>query len=242
MYNRPGVTVSPVYSDDATEEQLVDFDIDLGNHASAVDRDGVVVGYDKDWVEDSEGRYIYSPELEDIQDDSPEDDYFESYLGALIESEPDLEAAVQWHTENGTDDQLMEVWNRALEVGDIDKMHELIPHIVGEYQSSQDYVEPVVNEETDEYDEMTQQQAEELDQAAEYLSQQEAGGDYVAMDWDEQGERALNSGDEVAAAVYLTTAAFHRGEITYSEGIRRVLDHYPLEDVSRVYQYLMEHQ
>ena len=231
-----GYTVNPVYSDDATEQELVDLQVIRGH--SALGHDGQVQGWENDYYEDSEGQmhHRFSDvefDEEDLGNSFNEDEYIE----ALLESNPHYSDAQRWATENLSDDELEE-YNRLIDSSDLDDLHEAMEWLLEQYEQYGDLSVDDLEDVDDEISGLTPEETQILSDAVDSLQEQEPD-EYVVDSWKVAALEADASGDPTYAMVASATASFHAGELTADEAISYVMESCDLKDLSRVYKYLM---
>ena len=241
MPNQP-MSVSPVIGfNDYGEEVITDLSVSTGR-GSAVGRDGQVENWQFDYIEDSEGQVHHR--FSEVELDSDREDqgiHFDEseYIGALMDANPELEAARLWASEH-LPDELLEYYNERIDVADLDGLNEAVEWLLLQY-AQRDEWEAIADEDSEDEDEdsgeLTEEEHEMLVNAVEQLEQQEADP-YVADDWQDQVDIANESGDVTYATVAAATAAFHSGEVTSEEAIEYCLQNCDLRDLARVYHHL----
>ena len=234
-----GYTVNPVYSDDASEQSIVDLEV-IGSR-NAVGNDGLVKNWQNDYYEDSQGQLHHRFEEVELNDESDLTSFDEDeYIELLIDSNPVFPHALQWASENMSESELEE-YNRLIDTSDLDDLHMAMDWLVEQYQMFGDASEADEPEQVEEdlvEEELTESDKMAINAAVHQLNQSEAL-DYMVDDWMEQGEIAEQSGDETYAAVAAATAAFHAGEVTAQEAIDYCMNTCSMKELARVYKHLM---
>ena len=164
----------------------------------------------------------------------------EAYEDAVLEAYPQLPGALQWATDNLPDDFIV-TYNEALEEGDLDTFYSHLEYLLSEYEDASSVVveeEAVEEEEEDVQEDLTDEEQQVLQEAVEDLQAQEPQAE-LANEWQSLVDQYQET-DPTFAAVAAATAAFHNGEASAEDAINYVLQNFPLADVARVYQHLME--
>ena len=237
-----GYTVSPVYSDDSSEQHIVDLQV-IGGRNTAVGNDGQVRGWQNDYYEDGEGELHHRFEDVELNDESDPMSFDEDeYVELLLESNPKFYHAQQWAIDNMSEEELEE-YNRLIDTSDLDDLHMAMDWLVEQYEKFADFTEDSEPEQVEEEEEVDDEELTESDRmainaAVHSLNKSEAL-DYMAADWIEQGEIAEQNGDETYVAVAAATAAFHAGEVTAQEAIDYCMANCSMKELARVYKHLM---
>lgn len=232
--------VNPVYSDDASEQQVVGFEVTTGPQGG--NRDGTYRGWENDYFEDSEGNSHHRYENSYLKSEQDEGIHFNNadYAQALLQSTPGLSQALKW-ADGGLDAEFVQYLNQEFNSGDPDKMNPAIELLMEQFNEFGNRPVEEVREESEdpEVDELSEEEAQILTEAVEMLEGQEPEGEYMADQWQEAVQQAEASGDETYAMVAAATAAFHAGDVTAEEAIDYCLNNGDLKDLSRVYQHLL---
>lgn len=241
--NKTGFTVSPVITENAEgQEVITDFSFDTGR--SSVGRDGRVLGWQDDYIEDSEGRIHHVMEDTFLEDESTIKSFdFDEYAEDLLESNPKLQDAVIW-AGNNMHPSFIEEWDSIIQKGeDLGRINEMMEQLMVEYDSRVDAEnvseQPATDDEIqEEIDELSPEQIETLNLAIEDLTSQDMLGDEAADEWESLSKEALQSDKATLAMVAAATSAFHRGSMSAEDAIDAVLSKCPLDEVAEVYEYL----
>lgn len=234
-----GYTVNPVYSDDASEQQLIDLEVIGGR--SSVGNDGQVKNWQNDYFEDDQGNVHHRFSEVELNDESDPMSFNEDeYIETLLESNPIFLDAQKWAVENLSDVELEE-YNRLIDTSDLGDLHRAMDWLVEQYEQFADVPEASepeqVEEEVDEED-LSESDKMAINAAVHSLKKTEAL-DYVADDWQEQVALAEQAGDETYATVAAATASFHAGEVTAEEAIQYCMETCNMKELARVYKHLM---
>jgi hypothetical protein len=234
-----GYTVNPVYSDDASEQQIVDLEVISGRNS--VGNDGQVKNWQNDYFEDEYGNVHHRFEEVELEDESTPNTFNEDeYVELLLESNPKFYHAQQWAIDNLSDVELEE-YNRLIDTSDLGDLHKAMDWLVEQYEQFADVPEasePEQVEEEVEEEDLTESDKMAINAAVHSLNQTEAL-DYLADDWQEHVQYAEQSGDETYATVAAATASFHAGEVTAQEAIDYCMSNCNMKELARVYKHLM---
>ena len=227
------MTVSPIYSDDGSEQQVVDLEISTGHNA--VGRDGQYRGWQDDYTPDSHGRYVFEPKGIDELAESPVVGFDEeSYTEALLASNPDIPKALEYAVDNAPQD-FVDQYNAAVDAGDLDLMHKMLDEMLREYNESK----PVPDEELEEtVDEeiLSDEEATEFAQVLDDLTEQQPGGTESAYVWLEASQDWKS--DPVMSAVCRATAAFHDGSSSAEDLIDSLTAKFTPRELARAYKLI----
>ena len=236
--------VSPVVTVNDQGQEVIS-DLSVSTNRPGVGRDGQVVNWQDDYVEDSEGRIHHMFENVELQSDRDDGIHFDedAYVQALMDSNPDISKAQDWAVENLPEEWLDE-YNKTIDTGNLDDLHKAVDWLMRQYgertinEPEPDTTQNIEEDpEEPEMEELSEEETEILNNAVDNLERQEAMPEYV-NDWQEQVELAQESGDETYAQVAAATAAFHAGQVTAEEAIDFCLSNCDLKDLARVYKML----
>ena len=234
MHNRPPMTVDPVYSDDATGQQVVDLQV-RQTGSTAVGRDGQYRNWEDDWTSDSQGRSVYDPKdgLDELAE-SPVVGFDEQeYTEALLASNPDIPAALDYALDNAPPD-FVDRYNQAVDAGNLDVIHQMLETMLREYHENH-IPEPEVEDQPEE-EPMSDEEATEFAAVLDDMVDQEPGGTAAAYDWLEASQAW--SSDPVMQEVCKATASFHDGSKSATELIDALTSKYTPRELERVYKII----
>lgn len=244
MSPEQGFTVSPVVTETDSGEVVTDFSVSQTAYLDSR-------GWEDDFVMDSEGQYRHIMQDVELEDESSPMSFNEGdYIDAIYESNPQLNAAIEWGGENLTQPEL-DSYNRAVESGSLDELNEAVQWILNRYeqegfappQTTTDEVEEQSGEGESLLDSDTIERVESLsDDEADYLtdvvdtlaSNEPAGAEY-AEQWENYAVQAEDAGDTCASFVAAMTAQYHAGSISAEEAIATAMNNFDLKDLQRVY-------
>jgi hypothetical protein len=171
----------------------------------------------------------------ELADEGEQTAYSEDeYWTNVANLNPDTYEALDWAADHLSQD-FIAGYNDAIDRDDHIEANKYLEMIIADYREAMG--EPTASEESESDDSEPEPIDPDLvDTVVESLSHEEALGEDVANEWQEAVEQALDSGDEVYAAVAAATASFHSGECTAEQAISYILENYPIEEVARVYQ------
>ena len=234
MYNRPPMTVNPVYSDSATGQQVVDLEIQQTGH-SAVGRDGQYRGWQDDWTSDSQGRSVYDPKDGfDELGQSPvvgfnEDEYTE----ALLTSNPDIPKALEFAVDF-MPEEFVDEYNNAVDSGNLDKMHQMLDVILEQYHQHNPQDTPEDEPPTEEP--LSDEESTEFAHVLDDLTEQQPAGTESAYMWLEASQQWES--DPVMSAVCRATASFHDGSSSAEDLIDSLTAKFTPRELARAYQFI----
>lgn len=238
-----GYTVSPVYSETASgQEVITDFSLNTG-HDSAVGRDGMSKNWENDYIIDRYGNQHHVFENVELEDSVPSGFDMDEYVDGLFTVNDQLQPALSWANGNLSPD-IVQNLDAAFASGDLSEVNAAVDWLLNAYsQSTPEQVQPKKPVEEDEpSDEEMENLSDEdkavLAEAIEGLELNEPQGDAVAEQWQDAVEMAEDNGDMTYATVAAATAAFHSGEVTAEEAINYCLNNCDLKDLARVYGHL----
>ena len=232
--NRPAMTVDPVYSDDATGQQIVDLQVrQTGN--SAVGRDGMYRNWEDDYTADSQGRTIFDPKdgLDELAESPVVGFNEEEYTEALLASNPDIPKALDYALDNAPPD-FVDRYNAAVDAGNLDVMHKMLEEMLREYHEN-NIPEPEVEDQPEE-EPMSDEETTEFAAVLDDLVDQEPGGTAAAYDWLSASEAWAS--DPVMEAVCRATASFHDGSKSATELIDDLTSKFTPRELERVYKII----
>ena len=240
-------TVEPVVSESGSGEQITDFSV-----VSSSNRQDPNAWQD-DWVMDSEGKYHHMFENVELEDETSSHSSFdeEAYISSLYDANPQLANAIEWGTENLTEDQL-EIYNKLVDSSDLNDVNRAVEWILEQYIENANQVataepETSTDDESGSYledetieriENLSDEDAEMLSDAVDDLSATEPMGFEAANHWLDFAQQADESGNAVASLVATATAAYHRGELSAEEAISECLNQCDLQELAAVYQQL----
>ena len=242
-------TVEPVVStDESGEPTIQDFSV-----VSSSNRQDPNAWQD-DWVMDSEGKYHHMFENVELEDESSSHSSFdeEAYISSLYEANPQLADAIEWGTDNLTQDQLS-VYNQLVDSSDLNDVNRAVDWILEQYRENANQVATAEPENLTDEDEsgsyledetierienLSDEDAEMLSDAVDDLSNTAPMGVEAANYWLDFAQQADESGNAVASLVATATAAYHRGELSAEEAISECLNQCDLQELADVYRQL----
>lgn len=240
-------TVSPVITEDEHGREVVtDFSVSSGRE-TAVGRDGMVRDWENDYYEDEQGVMHHRFSETELQED---DNCFDEdqYIGALLESNPQIAVAQAWAEQNLPQEWLDE-YNQQIESGSLDELHEALEWLLQQYAEHGDSEVTEATEESESeedndlegltFNDLSEEEQEEVQSVVSDLYEQEPLGTEVAEQWQHAAQEAETSGDTAFALVAAATAATHSGQMTSAEAVDYCLANVPINDLLRVYKHLM---
>lgn len=225
-YNRPPMSFTPSYEEDATGQQVFTGNGTLSTNGRA----GI---YETPYEEDQlTGDRRYLIEEQDFQQDA-EYQPTEDYADTVLEVYPDLPDALAWAA-NNLDPITAQSFNEAVDGGDPDDYMPLLEALLEEYYASEGIED---DDDSDAYEPEEDVSEEELNEVVSELAESEPLGQQVAMPYLEMAVQ-YQSSHPCLSDICALTARFHNNEIEYGEAMDSLVAKYPLSELKKYYTYL----
>lgn len=218
------MTVSPVVSDDGSQERIVDFEVSTGPRL----RNGMAPDADTYYQEDEQGRFVFQDDgFQEEHDDGIRFDE-EDYIATLLESDPNIQASIEWAS-TALPPEMIEKFNNAINTGDIDSINKELEWLINLYLTENAEAFEDGDEEIEEISDA------EFADAVEGLMEMEPAGTETAFAF---LEAAQQTEDPAFKDAYRLTAQYHRGEIGSEDAIQSMIERHGLNAAAAVFREL----
>ena len=226
-------TVSPVYTEDATGQQVIT-DLEVSSGHNVVGRDGQYRGWEDDWTSDSQGRSVYDPKDNfDELGESPVVGFDEGdYTEALLESNPVIGPALDWASDGNMPDEFVDAYNKAVDSGNLDQIHSMLDIVIQQYLEHGGVVEEP-EQEVDLEEPLSDEESTQFAEVLDELTEQEPAGMEHAYGWLEAAEQW--QADPCMSAVCQATADFHNGSASATEVIDALTSRFTPRELAKAY-------
>jgi len=227
------ITITPNISESSNGEVLTGFTAKPSPHL----HHGMIDPNNSDYIETDKGDFKHVMSETEL---STENDPYEQYFDAVIESKPNVREALEWAAGHYPED-FTEKYNKALHGNDLDTFNEYLDKIVNDFEASGEKVEVSEEEPKELEDELSAEDTKLFDNIVSQALSEEPQGEEQADKVDNLAREYLAKGNECGAAILAANAAFDRGSMTAEQAIEYVIDNYDIQEIKKNWFELEKH-